>query len=218
MSLSIDLFFIGASILAGTLIFFYKETPFYLKAFLFFLVYTLISELIATWLVTHGKHNTNLYNFYGVVQLIFYVYLLSNFIQNKRLIKICRIVQFSYLFLALMNVLLFQKFAKYNTITYAFGCLIIVALSIFYFFELFKQKKILNLSRESPFWISTALLFYFSCSFPIIATVNIIQNVPEIIINSIQTLLLLTNILLYSLFTIAFLCRIKIRKYILSLL
>ena len=218
MSLSIDLFFIGASILAGTYIFFYKETPFYLKAFLFFLIYTLISELVATWLVTHGKHNTNLYNIYGVVQLIFYVYLLSNFIQNKRLIKICRIVQFSYLFLALMNVLLFQKFSKYNTITYAFGCLIIVALSIFYFFELFKQKKILNLSRESPFWISTALLFYFSCSFPIIATVNIIQNVPELIINSIQTLLLLMNILLYSLFTIAFLCRIKIRKYILSLL
>ncbi len=214
MDLSTDLYFIALSVIAGANIFFNKDTPRSIKIFVLFLIYTLISEIIATLLVAQKKHTTTLYNIYGVVQFIFYTYLLSSFIQNKKAVKIGRVIQFLYLILAIINVLLFQKSTNYNTITYSIGCLIIVAFSIYYFFELFKQKKVVSLLRETPFWVSTGLLFFFSCSFPLIATVNIIQNTEELIINSLQSLLLLMNILLYSLFTIAFLCRIKIRKFI----
>jgi hypothetical protein len=42
--------------------------------------------------------------------------------------------------------------------------------------------------------------------------VNFMTTAPKIIINNLMTILMFINILSYLLFTIAFLCRIKIRR------
>jgi hypothetical protein len=42
--------------------------------------------------------------------------------------------------------------------------------------------------------------------------VNFMNSAPQIIIRNLMNILMIINVLSYSLFTIAFLCRIRIRK------
>jgi len=209
---TVDLNFIALSALAGYIGYFLPNTPLYLKLFPIFLTYTLANELVATYQVYHGAKTTEIYNVYVFIQFIFYTYLLYHFISKPKIRRFIIISQVVYFVLSLLNILYFQKFSNYNSITYSLGCLEIVTLSILYFLELFRFKKVVNLVREPAFWISAGLLFYFACSFPFIATANLLYKLPEGILLSLQYVLTLINILLYSIFTIAFLCRIKIRK------
>ena len=209
------MYFLILSILAGIPVYFRRNSPLHLKIFPIFLLITLIVELVAGYMVSHNKHTTTLYNIYTIMLFGFYVWFLTHIIESKRAKNIYKIVLWIYLVFALFNIIFFQKSGTYNSITYAIGCLTIVALSVYYFYELFERKQFLDLKREPSFWVATGLLFFFACSFPLVTTVNFIQNIPDIIINSLQSIILLINIMLYSLFTIAFLCRIKIPKYIL---
>lgn len=217
MIFSIDMYFMMISILAGVTVYFQPNSPMHLKLFPLFLLLTFNLEFIAGYMVSHEMHTTILYNFFNIIQFGFFIYFSSNILFDIKAISRGKVLLGSYLIFAVLNICFFQKIKTYNSITYAIGCLCVVTLCVYYFYELFRLKKFVKLTHEPSFWITTGLLFYFSCSFPLLTTANFVQNIPEIIINSLQSLIQLMNILLYSLFTIAFLCRIKIRKYILSL-
>ncbi len=214
MPLNLDMVFMITCISAGLFLFFQKGTPFHFKLFPFFLLFSLIIEIIAGYLINIGKHTTELYNIWDIIYFTFYIYLMSNIISEEKARKICHKMLLGFIIFAILNISFFQQINTYNSVTYAIGCLLIVALSVYYFYELFRLKQYLVLTREPSFWITTGILFYFPCSFPLVSSANFIQNIPNISIESLQSLLLLMNILLYSLFTIAFLCRIKIRKFI----
>jgi hypothetical protein len=53
-------------------------------------------------------------------------------------------------------------------------------------------------------------LFYYTCSFPIFGLLNFLSSNP--IGKNIQIIIILLNVFLYSSFTIAFLCRLRVRN------
>ena len=208
----IDTTFIAIATIVGLIMLFYRSDRIHLKLFPFFLLYTLLNELFAGYMVEHMRDTTEIYNVYAIVQFLFYTYLLSNFLQNKNVIRLVRFIQPIYVLLSFLNLLFFQTLRVYNSITYSIGCLVIVAMSIYYFYELFKQKRIVQLTHEPAFWISTGLLFFFTCSFPLLATANILEELSPATLEALQKLLTLLNVMLYSIFTISFLCQIKVPK------
>lgn len=209
-----DMIFMAISIVAGTVVLFNKGLPLYFRLFPVFLLGTFLNELAAGYMVTHDYYTTELYNIYNIFQFGFYLYYLSSIFRLRSAHLISRRILLIFLLLAVLNLLFYQKISVYNSITYALGCLLVVAFSTYYFFELFKRKDIVVLTREPAFWIVTGLLFYYSCTFPLMSSANFVLNTSELVLNSLQSLILLMNVLLYSLFTIAFLCRIRIRKSI----
>jgi hypothetical protein len=112
------------------------------------------------------------------------------------------------------NIVLFQRIHTFHTITYSLGGLFVVALSVFYFFELFQRPQSVNLIRNPDFWICSGLLFYFSCSFPIYGMANTLTltKMPLFILNNLNAITNVLDILLYTSFTIAFLCRLRTKK------
>jgi hypothetical protein len=74
------------------------------------------------------------------------------------------------------------------------------------------QTQTVNLLRQPAFWICTGLLFFYTCSFPIYGLFNYLNRAPLIIKKNIGVIILLLNVLLYSSFTIAFLCRIRVKN------
>ena len=93
----------------------------------------------------------------------------------------------------------------------AAGTLIIV-LSPLHFYELFTSDKYINLARDPFFWICSGLLFFYSCGFPLFALNNFLSSSSNIFIKNYTSIISLLNILLYSSFIIASLCRIRIRN------
>jgi hypothetical protein len=117
-----------------------------------------------------------------------------------------------YPVLFLMNFLLVQHSSEFQSMTYALGCLLIVICCIYYFWELFQQKASVQLTRQPAFWICSGLLFYYACTFPLLGLINFVGSFPKIIIQNLFQILNILNVFLYLSFTIAFLCRLKIRK------
>ena len=215
--LPIYIYFIIISFLASLLVYYgSKKDNSYLKLFPPFLLVTIIVESLGSYLSFIRKPNVGLYNFFTVFEFCFYLWVISLIISNKQIKKISRITIVLFMSIALVNIIFIQRMRAFHTVTYAFGCLLIVAFCICYFFELFKLPKSVKLKNNPAFWICSGLLFFYCCGFPLYGMFNFLSGISKLIIRNFYSIIIILNIFLYSLFTIAFLCRIKTRKYTLS--
>jgi len=212
MNFLFHIIFIATSFIASLTIYFQRNTPLYLRLFPPFLLVTIMVEIIGEYLRAHTGTNVKLYNPFLVFEFVFYFFMLRQIIRNKIIKQIILHLLWLYPLMALFNIYFIQKITIFNSMTYSFGCLLMVAICIYYFFELFQHPYSGSLFREPAFWICSGLLFFYSCSFPIFSLLNFLNNASNIIIRNLGTILNLMNDLLYLSFTIAFLCRIKARK------
>lgn len=194
---------------------FRKGNPTYLKFFPLYLLATMIIEYVALYLASVGKTNLWVYNFFTVIEFCFYLIILRQIIKAVWVRKAILWMIIIYPLIASINIVFFQGMNSLHTITYSLGCLLIVSVCIYYFFELFKYPKFISLANSPSFWICSGLLFFYCCSFPLFALINYWSNISPIIIENFAVIFTILNVFLYSLFMIAFLCRIN-RKYTLS--
>ncbi len=158
------------------------------------------------------KNNLVLYNFFTTFEFCFYLWLLSRIVEGITIKKVIKTSIIIYALLAIINILFIQKMQTFHTVTYSLGCLLIVIFCIYYFFELFKIPKSLNLINNPAFWICSGLLFFYCCGFPLYGLINSWQDISRLVVDNFNEIVTILNIFLYSLFTIAFLC-IRTRKY-----
>ena len=188
----------------------------YLKSFPPFLIATIIIEVLASYFWSIGKNNMLLYNSFTAIEFCFYLWIISRIIKSKRVKKIILITVIFYFISALINILFIQGMKTFHNITYSLGCLLVVVFCIYYFLELFRLPKSEKLYTNPAFWISSALLFFYCCSFPLYGLIIYWdKKIPKLILNNLENIFTILNISLYSLFTIAFLC-IRTRKSTLS--
>ena len=212
MLLYLNYAMIAIALLASMTLFIQPDTDFYLKLFPLFLLVTVIVTIIGSHLSAQGKNNTIMYNLFSDFEFCFYIIILQSVLRNKIAKRVVLVVFFLYLAFAVVNLAFIQKINGFNSISYALGCVLVAAICIYYFFELFQRSNLGNLMSQPEFWICSCLLFYYSCTFPIYAMANLLHSNNDFIIRNIRTIIKLLNIFLYLSFTIAFLCRIKVRK------
>ncbi|HRQ52276.1 MAG TPA: hypothetical protein PLR74_17140 [Agriterribacter sp.] len=198
--------------IAGAIVYFKKGTPVFLRALPVYLLITFTVEYIGQWMNDNGRATVTLYNVFTTIEFVFYFWMLRHMVKNARAKKLLHHSLWLYPVLVILNKLLLQKGLQFHTITFSLGGLLIVMATITYFFELFQFDKPVNLVREPSFWICSGLLFFYACTFPLYALINFLQDPSNIIIKNIASILAIVNILLYSSFIIAALCRIRIRK------
>jgi len=199
------------SLLASFNLLFRKNTAFYLRLFSPYLLLTLIVEVTSWRMIEGGGNSSSLIFPFSAFEFVFYLYILYNIIQTPGIKKAALFAVFIYPVLALINIYYFQT-NVFPSLTYSLGCLLVVTLCICYFYELFHLPSSVNLLREPAFWICTALLFFYICSLPLFGMYSLIYRASSIIMKNISVILTVMNVLLYTLFTVAFLCVIRFRK------
>lgn len=208
------IYFMAISFFASLTVYFInKPAELYLRIFPPFLLASIIIELLGYYLASISKSNVFLYNFFSVMEFCFYFYVISLIIANVRMKKIVRIAIILYALAATINILFIQGMKMIHTITYSIGCLLVVIFCIYYFLELFRLPRSVKLHSNPAFWICSGLLFYYCCGFPLYGLFNYLMKISDLFVRNFYTIITILNIFLYSLFTIGFLCRIKIRKY-----
>ena len=197
--------------LASLSLYFQASMPKYLKTFPFFLLITIIIEITVALFMKKNVDVILMYNIFTTFEFVFYLYLIRGIIFSVKAKKIIWWLIAIYPVLVLINAAFFQV-KTFHTVTYSLGCLLIVAVCIYYFFEIFQSAHSVKLVKEPAFWICSALLFFYTCTFPLIGLWNHLHGLPHIILGNLNVILQLLNVLLYSLFSIAFLCRIRFRR------
>lgn len=196
-----------------SLLFFIKKSDKnYLNIFPYFLLITLIVESIGQVLYDKKTNNLWLYNFFSVFEFVFYLWVIGEIIRNKKAKKACSVLMIAYPICAVMNILFIQKINNYHSYTYTIGCLLIVTSCGYYFLELFLMPHSVGLFKQPAFWICTGLLFFYALTFPIFGLTNFVSRLPKKIIKNLANVISILNIFLYSMFSIAFLCRIRMPK------
>ena len=185
----------------------------YLKLFPPFLFTTLLIESIGSYQASKGESTVLLYNFFTAFEFCFYLWVISLVIFSSLVKKIIRIALLLYAVSATINILFIQKL--FHTATYSVGCLLVVSFCIYYFFELFRLPKSVQLVNNPAFWLCSGLLFFYCCGFPLFGLLNYWAANSPILVRNFTQIVGILNIFLYSLFMIAFLC-IRTRKYTLS--
>ena len=191
-----------------------KNDPKYLKHFPIFLLTILIIEFIEQLQQSTGKNNVFLYNIVSIYEFAFYAYFFSQEIPAKKIKKVIIIVSYSLFSICLLNIFFIQGMNNFHTFSYIFGCICMIAMSILYFFQLFKRSDNIDLLRTPSFWFTTGIIFFYFCSLSVFGALNYIAILPKIIRNSLHQIVLLTNAFFYFIFIIAFLCKHNILKYL----
>lgn len=206
-------YFILVSLLASLTVYIYnRPAPLYLKLFPPFLLTTFCVEKYGLYLSGHSRSNVLLYNSFSAFEFCFYLFILSMVIARPTTKKVVYAVIAIYAAGAAVNIFFIQK-NTFHTITYSIGCLLVVTFCIIYFLELFRLPKSVKLHNNPAFWICSGLLFYFCCGFPLFGLINYLVTISDLLIRNFFLISTILNITLYSLFTIGFLCRLRIRKY-----
>ncbi len=190
-----------------------KNSPVFLKAFFPFLLVCFIVELITYKLADKRISTIELYNIFSVLEFCFYLWFFysTGSEKFKKIYRTCLIV---YPIIALTNMFYVQKFNHFHSFTYGLGSFFMILFSISYFFNLFNKPKYSRLYKNPAFWITSGILFFYTVSFPIFIMLNFIGSFSELLAKNIGSILLILNIFLYLLFSIAFLCNLKTRKSI----
>jgi hypothetical protein len=198
--------------LASLTIFFRPAAERYLKYFSAFLFVNCLLDTATSYSAWHHSNNTFLNNVDIVLVISFLLFLIREILASPKAKKVFLFFSLAYFLLSLINVFLVPASGAFHTMPYSLGCLLIVAGSIYYFWELFQQKYSVNLIRQPAFWICSGLLFYYSCTFPILGMTNLLQAFPKVILQNLLYILIFLNTFLYLSYTIAYLCRLKTRK------
>ncbi|HEX5025172.1 MAG TPA: hypothetical protein VFV68_07860 [Agriterribacter sp.] len=212
MNWKIYIWFILAGSGAGALVYYKKGVPLYLKALPVFLLATFIVEYTGGVRSDNGRETMSLYNVFTTVEFVFYFWMLRQIINGRFAKMLLLHLLWIYPLLVILNKTLFQTGLQFHSITFGVGGLLTIATTIIYFFELFQLNKPVILSREPSFWICSGLLFFYACTFPVFAVVNFFRNPSSIVLKNLGSIFAIMNILLYSSFIMASLCRIRIRK------
>jgi hypothetical protein len=191
-----------------------KTPPRYLNSFIIYILVTIVVEVVAWWYSIHNKRNLIFYNFYAIINFTYLIFLLRSFMTNVRMVNVMGVLMFVYPVLSLINLFLIQGINTiFNTYTFLSGCIIVVTASICYFYERIKYPGPHSLLKEPAFWVSTGLLFFYTCSPPLTGVLNAISLMPFYNYKTLYFINLMINIILYLLFSISFICNLIFRRY-----
>lgn len=191
-----------------------KNPPRYLNTFILYILVTIAVEMVAWWFSIHNKRNLIIYNFYTTVNFTYLIFLLRSFLSNVKVVSVLGVLMFVYPVFALVNMFLIQGAnTVFNSYTFLSGCVIVVTASVCYFYERIKYPGAHSLLKEPAFWVTTGLLFFYTCSPPLTGVLNAISLMPFYNYKTLYIINLMVNIILYLLFSISFICNLIFRRY-----
>ena len=189
-----------------------KNSPLYLKLFPVFLFLVLACEYESYRLAHRHQNNLYLYNTILVIEFLFYLFFFYSVYRVSIARKIVLLLMAIYLAGALINIFFIQGMKVFHTYTFMTGCLLVIAGCIYYFLQLFRYPQTGSIMRDPAFWVASALLFYYACVLPVYGILNYISSMSRHFSQTLKFIINFMNILLYSLFILAFLCKLSIRK------
>jgi hypothetical protein len=207
--------------LLSLLVFIQKPVPLYLALVSIYFFLVVIFGMIIEYRVAHGHYTTDMGNAWTVLEFCFYYFIIYLNITSKKVKRIIIFLIVIYGVLGFFNYIFLQKKAGMNPINFTVGCLIVVSLCIYYFSELFRKTEAQSLQRLPAFWIISGILLnnvlffpFNSLQFFMVTWTKENHKQYQFIFENIGIINNMILILTSVLFSIGFICRIRINKFI----
>lgn len=197
------------------IIFLYKKLhPKWLRLFIYYMVLTIAVEAITTFYSQYFKKSNHfIVNIYLPLSFCFYFFIFYKAFETKKNKILCSVACIIYLLFFVCDITFIEGFYSFNSYSYSLGSILIVFCCLLYFMWLFTSDRVMNYFKLPMFWISTGLLFFFVGSLVEMSLFKYMLNNHLDINGRIYQFIMITlNVILYSAFTISFLCNQVWRK------
>lgn len=189
-------------------VYFRRDVPAYLKYFPPFLLLTIVIELIGDKIANQYVNSLLMYDLFVIFEFVFYFFVLYHFFTHRVVKRLIIVAICCYPLLAFADMFWLQGARKFDSYSYSLGALLVIAVCVRYFFELPNAPRILwEILREPSFWVVCALLIFYAATLPVFAGISLVSRFSSRAMKVSANLVMFLNYLLYSLFTVAFLCR-----------
>jgi hypothetical protein len=187
-----------------------------LKAFSLFLTFSFLLETCAVgWKLefhktaywNFSKSNLWLYNLYFLPEYLFYLYFFSKAVESSWLRYWAKWIAVAFTAFGIINIFFLQKIAQLNTYNIIIGSGIVILCSILYFIQEHNRAIARQVSGTPLFWIALGALLLHSVSLPYFIFINYLIHTNIPLAMALFNILLILNILMYSIYLIAFLCK-----------
>lgn len=136
-----------------------------------------LSDIICFILAKNRLNNSVIVNTYFIIQFFLLLYFYHCQIRNKKIIYITVIV---FIFFFVTNTIFVQPFNTFQNWLHVAGGLIFICYSTGYYISVSRSVPPMDPFHSSPFWINTAVFYYFSFNlFLFIVTNYVFTQLPK---------------------------------------
>ncbi len=173
----------------------------YLNYFIYFLIYTFISESIGTYLAYYLKVSTNIvYNTWQIVNFLFFSFFFLSRIASKKKRLFIKLLVIGFITITLINVIFFGHYVQHLLLNNViFAKFLVVILTITYFIEVLESDEVLNIKHSLFFWIALGEFLYNLGFLPAIALFKFIT-----VFGMFQYITFILNIIMHLCFITGF--------------
>jgi hypothetical protein len=175
-----------------------------MKLLPWFILLTFLNELAGLWCTMRFGNNHKVYNVYQVVQFGFFSYVLVSMIANKRVKKLLSGLSPLFAVFAIINLAFIQGIARFNTVNFFTGAVIVSFFSGYALNELFKKAVTESPFKMPAFWVAASMLVLNSCMIPLILPVTFYLRFTPAETRILICLIMVVNYISYTMFTMAF--------------
>ena len=138
------------------------RNSFYLKLFLIFIGYSLLTEILGFVLgFLFGINTFPIYNTWNIVNHFFYLFFFLGLLKNSFKRNIVKIITVIYAVFTFINIAFLSDYInKTLSVNIIIGSTLIVIAIMIYFSELLQSDAILYLKKSLFFWISLGVLLF----------------------------------------------------------
>src|SRR6185437_8930624 len=180
--------------------------PAHLRFFSVLLGLDFCVEGVAIWMMKSNVKNALLYNTFMLVEYWSYGYFFYRIIEFGRIRRIIQFFLFAFPVYWILAVSL-VSWHRWNSYVFNGGSLYTICFACVYYYQLFTRPDPVRLQRQPEYWIATGIMLFYCCVMPLLSMLNFLNlNFPVIGKLFIPALDIL-NIILYSFFIYAYLCR-----------
>ncbi|GAB3908630.1 hypothetical protein GCM10028803_44620 [Larkinella knui] len=173
---------------------------------------TCVVEGIGYYHLKMVKNSNFIYHFYQPIEYMLVALFFLNTINSVSVKKwIGRSIP-GFLLVCVLNTLFFQKLNSPNSTSFMVESALLILWSGIYFFELFKGNTEEKIWAIPEFWISTGVLFFYAGTFFLMGLLNYLYKVDMGLAKKLYVINHILNILLYSLYTVGFICKARQMK------
>jgi hypothetical protein len=217
MSILTCFYIISLSVVTLTgLLKFRNSLPIHLKCITLMMPYILLVEIGATFFrnLINGKNVLPQYNIVLLIEFLVYAFFFKEIIISVWIKKMISIFMILFPVFWYISVFFIFKITEWNSYIFLVGGTFTIIWALIYCYQLLTSIENVSLGSCGEFWIALGIIIFYSCQVPFMGIYNfLIVNYPSLIMNF-QIGLQVTNIIMYSLFTYAFLCKkTNIMKY-----
>lgn len=171
--------------------------------------YMLVSETVGYYFRIHGLNHNFLFYIYQPIEYIFLSYLYAAHCTNQITGLWIRRIGWAFVVFSVVYIIWSWMDSRLQKDTFELSIIewmLILGLVLHYFYDLYQNDSLINITVQPLFWISVGNFLFYSGTFFVMGLLEEVKKTDPALADRLFLINTFLNILLYTFWSIGFLC------------